>query len=155
MIVALFGFSLVQVTVPSVGVVTFIDAAKGFFEQSIYATDVGQRLGEVYQGGRIALLAGYGQGHRIMIPSGIPINRFHIINERDSTDLHTVPWEWNRYFILCKDPDPEAQALANYWLHHLSVLSTYYVVVGENPEYLLLERKEDRNGHETLAGVVP
>ena len=67
---ALFSFSLVQVTVPSIGVVTFIDAAKGFFEQSIYATEVGERLGEVYQGGMVALLTGDGQGHRIMIPSG-------------------------------------------------------------------------------------
>ncbi len=150
---ALFSFSLIQVTVPSVGVVTFIDAAKGFFEESIYSTEVGERLGEVYQGGRIALLAGYGQGNRIMIPSGIPINRFHIINSRDSTGQRSMPWDRNRYFVLCKDPDPEAQALASYWLHHLSLLSTHYLVISENPEYLLLERKEDRLLHEVSASA--
>lgn len=155
LVALLFCFSLVQVTVPSVGVVTFIDAAKGYFEQSVYATEVGERLGELYQGGRVALLAGYGQGHRIMIPSGIPIHRFHIINERDSVDRQTMPWERNRYFVLCKDPDPEAQALATYWLRHLSVLSTYYVIINENPEYLLLERKEDRDERGVSASALP
>ncbi len=139
----LFAFSLVQVTIPSVGVITFIDAAKGFFEQSLDATEVGEQLGEVYSGGSIALLAGHGQGHRIMIPSGIPINRFRIVSGRDSLEFRFTPWARNRYFILAKDPDPEAQALAGYWLRHFSLLSTHYVLIGENPGYLLLERKED------------
>ena len=140
----LFTFSLVQVTIPSIGVITFIDAAKGFFEQSLDATEVGERLGEVYNGGSIALLAGHGQGHRIMIPSGIPINRFRIVNGQDSLEFHSMPWERNRYFVLAKDPDPEAQALAGYWLRHFSLLATHYMVIGENPGYVLLERKQDR-----------
>ncbi|RPH36525.1 phospholipid carrier-dependent glycosyltransferase [bacterium] len=155
MTAALLSFSLVQVAVPSVGVITFIDAAKGFFEQSTYATEVGERLAEVYSGGSIALLAGHSQGHRIMIPSGIPINRFRIVSERDSLELHSMPWERNRYFILSKDPDPEAEALASYWLDHFSLLSTHYMVVSENPEYLLLERKEDRLIRTASANVVP
>ena len=125
------------------------------FEQSIYATEVGERLGEVYQGGRIALLTGDAQGHRIMIPSGIPINRFNVVTGRDSTELHSTPWNWNRYFVLCKDPDPEARAVARYWFHHFSLLSTHYSVISENPEYLLLERKEDRLVHQVLARGVP
>jgi 4-amino-4-deoxy-L-arabinose transferase-like glycosyltransferase len=152
---ALFSFSLVQVTVPSIGVVTFIDAAKGFFEQSIFATEVGERLREVYQGGRIALLAGHGQSHRVMIPSGIPINRFRNIDDRDSTAMRSMPWDRNRYFVLCKDPDPEAQVLASYWLHHFSLLSTHYAVITENPEYLLLERKEDRIRQQVASSGVP
>jgi 4-amino-4-deoxy-L-arabinose transferase-like glycosyltransferase len=154
-ITALFSFSLVQVTIPSVGVITFIDAAKVFFEQSIYATDVGKRLGEIYQGGRIALLAGHGQGHRVMIPSGIPIHRFSIVDGRDSDGFRSMPWERNRYVILSKDPDPEAQAVASYWLRHLALLSTHYVVIRENPEYLLLERKQDRFLHVVSASAVP
>jgi hypothetical protein len=154
-VVGLFSFSLVQVAVPSVGVITFIDAAKGFFEQSIYATRVGERLGEVYQGGKIALLAGHGQGHRVMIPSGIPMNRFRLIDDRDSTDLQSMPWERNRYLVLCKDPAPEAQVLGKYWLRHLALLSTHYLVIAENPDYLLLERKADRLLYEALASAAP
>jgi len=69
--------------------------------------------------------------------------------------MRSMPWDRNRYFVLCKDPDPEAQVLASYWLHHFSLLSTHYAVITENPEYLLLERKEDRIRQQVASSGVP
>jgi 4-amino-4-deoxy-L-arabinose transferase-like glycosyltransferase len=152
---ALFSFSLVQVTVPSVGVITFIDAAKTFFERNFYANAVGERLGEVYGGGSIALLAGNGQGHMVMLPSRIPINRFRLVAGRDTTDTASNPWEKNRYIVLSKEPDPEARAVTDYWIRHFALLVAHYAIIDENPDYLLLERKHDRHLRVVSADAAP
>ena len=141
-VVALLAMPLVQLTIPSVGVPTFYDASKGFYDRTYEATDLGEELRCVYTGGGAALLTGYSQAQRIMLSSRLPLKDFHIIYDPREKDLYGPLWESDRYLVIGKRSMPESKGYVDYWLSRREVLADHYDIRLENESFLLLERKQ-------------
>lgn len=135
----LLAMPLVQITVPSVGVATFEDAAKCFDRD---ANALGERLQSTYKGGSIALLTGEGQGQRIMVSSCLlPLDRFHMNYNCDEKKFRAPLWASYQNVVIGKDPAPESDQFVDYWLSHRELLLRYYHVLLEDSHYVLMERK--------------
>lgn len=137
----LLAMPLVQIAVPFVGVATFDDARRSVFDQTRFASAIGDRLHGIHTSGTIALLTGYSQAQRIMISSGLPLRQFHIIDNPGEDDiLGSLPGP-ERYLVIGKDRTPESERAVNSWLSRREELLRYFAVTLETGHYILMERK--------------
>lgn len=141
-IAALLMMPFAQITIPSVGVATFKDAAKSLVDTTPFATALGERLNSIDDKSSIALLTGYGQAQRIMISSGLPLKRFHIICNPDSGGFLEPLWDSDRYVVVGIDRTLESQELIKHWLSQWSSKLKNYRIYHEDGNYMLLERRE-------------
>jgi hypothetical protein len=136
---------VIQTAMPGVGVSTYIDAKKGFVDETQKAKNAGELLGKSDVSGSIALLTGYRQSQRIMISSGLPLRTFHLIYHADDGDLFKPLWPDEQYVVIGKQPRPESRRLVDYWLERRPQLLRHYSVVGEDDLYLILRLNPARN----------
>jgi hypothetical protein len=141
-IAGLLAMPLVQISVPTVGVATFNDAAKSLLDTTPYATALGERLHFIDDRSSIALLTGYGQAQRIMISSGLPLKTFHIICYPDKRDSLEPLLDSDRYVVVENDLTPKAQELVDNWLSRDVLQLGNYEISREDGHYILMESME-------------
>jgi hypothetical protein len=142
MTACLLAIPLVQIAIPSVGVATFNDAAKSLLDTTPYATALGERLHSIDDKSSIALMTGYGQAQRIMISSGLPLKRFHIICNPDKRDSLEPLWGSDRYVVVESDLTPKSQELVDDWLSRGALQLRNYDIFQEDGHYIFMERRE-------------
>lgn len=123
-----------------IGVSTYMDAYGGYSSiDTQLAIDVGEALRSYYDEGRIMTLTGSGLGHRIMITSGIALNRFDEMADYSTwKDSFKSPWLYDRWLMISKSPVHDATNVIIYWLEREDELLTHYEVVYENDNYKLM-----------------
>ncbi len=142
LIAALLATPIIQIAVPSVGVATFNDAAKSALDMTRYSTALGERLRSVDDKSSIALLTGYGQAERIMISSGLPLKRFHIICYPDKRDSLEPLAASDRYVVVEKDLTPKAQELVDSWVARAAPQIRNYAIFRQDGPYIFMEQRE-------------
>lgn len=140
-VTALLAMPVVQMTVPSVSVATYEDAAKIFSGPTKFATAFGEKLGSAYKGGTIILFTGTGLGERIMISSGIPLKNFHLIQYPGGQDIQGAARSGDRYVVLGKVRLPDSREVVDYWMDRRELILRYYDIASEDENYVLLIRK--------------
>ena len=133
---------LVQIFVPSVGVATFHDARRSLSDETRFAVAIGDRLREIAPEGTIDLLTGYSQAERIMISSGLPLKRFHIIYGPGEEEILGPLPEAARYLVIGKVRTAESKFLVDRWLSRMDELLRFYRVAFEDSHQVLLERRQ-------------
>ncbi len=139
-IAGLLAMPVIQLAVPEVGVATFNDAAKSRFDMTQYSTALGEQLRSIDGRSSIALLTGYGQAERIMISSGLPLKRFHIICYPDKRDSLEPLSPSDRYVVVEDDLTPKSQELIDNWVSRGRLRN--YEILLEYGRYILLEGGE-------------
>jgi hypothetical protein len=138
-IAGMLAMPVAQMVIPEVGVSTYKDARKGFYDITWHGTEFGAEFRKHYQSGTVAVLAGYGQAQRIELAARLPLKKFRIIYDPgDSTFLDGLAHA-DRYLILGKDRTPESKEYVDYWLSRREMLNIHYKVLFENAHYLFLE----------------
>jgi hypothetical protein len=139
---SLFAF---QFCLPAYGaVVTLADASAGFDTgSSSYSVAAGEMMRHLYDGeGKIMVITGSSQEHRIMIASGIQLHNFDDITESSSwKKSFYAPWNTDdRFIILGRQPDSDAVSVIKYWQDHRPALDEHYHSVYEDKYYEILAR---------------
>jgi hypothetical protein len=136
------GFSGLMVAIDEVP--TYLDARGGFeYQQTPSAVQVGERLKEGYDGGKIVTLTGSGQEQRIMVTAGIPLGQYdELISSSTWKGSFVEPWRYGRWLVLGKAPDSDAVSAVAYWSGRLPELDVHYSVAYENAYYKLLLRRD-------------
>ncbi|GBC73559.1 hypothetical protein HRbin04_00962 [archaeon HR04] len=126
------------------GVLTYMDAYGGYSAKDTQsAVDVGEYLGSYYDEGRIMTLTGSGLGHRIMITSGIALNKFDEMADYSTwKDSFKSPWLYDRWLIISKRPVHDAKSVITYWLEREDELLLHYKIVYENDNYKIMRLRE-------------
>lgn len=126
------------------GVLTYMDAYGGYSTKDTQsAVDVGEYLRSYYDEGRIMTLTGSGLGHRIMITSGIALNKFDEMADYSTwKDSFKSPWLYDRWLIISKRPVHDATSVITYWLEREDELLLYYKIVYENDNYKIMRLRE-------------
>jgi hypothetical protein len=139
-IACLFTF---QIASPVFGVVTYLDAYSGWiYKQAPYAKQTSDFLYENYDGGKILILTGSSQAHRIMISSGIDlINYNEGIESLLFKQYFKEPWEYNRWVIIGLEPDTDSVNAVKFWSDNVDVLEKHYDVAYQNQFYRVLRLK--------------
>jgi 4-amino-4-deoxy-L-arabinose transferase-like glycosyltransferase len=138
---SLFVMPVVQVTVPSVGVATYEDAAKIFGGLSKEAAAFGEKLRGIYKGGSIVLFTGSGLGERIMVSSWVQLKNYHLLQYPGGQDILGPIRCGDRYVAIGKVHLPDSREVVDYWLARREPFLRYYNIIMEDENYLLLERK--------------
>jgi hypothetical protein len=141
-VVGLLAMPFVQIAIPAVGVATFNDAAKSLHDTTPYATALGERLSSIDNKSSIALLTGYGQAQRIMISSGLPLNRFHIICYPDKKDSLESLSASDRYVVIENGLTLKSRELVDDWLSRGASQLRDYETVQEDSHFTFMEQKE-------------
>ncbi|MDW8274937.1 MAG: glycosyltransferase family 39 protein [Candidatus Nitrosocaldus sp.] len=123
------------------GVMTYMDAYAGYSARDVQlAVDAGEALRLLYDGeGRIMVLAGSSLEHRIMITSGIALNRFdEMIDHSTWKASFRIPWLYDTWLVMAKRPMHDAMNVTTYWLEREDELLMHYKVVYENENYRMM-----------------
>lgn len=128
---------------PVIVVPTYVDAVNGFtYNQNPFSIQAGEKIGQVYDGGMIYTMTGSAQEHRIMISSGIALRNFdEITGFSTSKSSFKEPWLHDKWMMLGKVPDSDAQSVTNYWIENRDQLNEHYNLAYENDYYEILVRK--------------
>jgi 4-amino-4-deoxy-L-arabinose transferase-like glycosyltransferase len=140
-VLGLLAMPVVQMTVPSVSVATYEDAAKIYSGLSKDAAAFGEQLRAKHKEGSIVLFTGSGLGERIMVSSWLPLKDFHIISPLGGLDILGPIRSGDRYVVIGKVRLPDSREAVDYWLSRRELFLRYYDIVSEDHNYLLLERK--------------
>ena len=140
-VVSLFVF---QIASPSFGVVTYLDANGGWtYKQSPYAKQTSDFLYENYDDGKILIMTGSSQAHRVMISSGVNLANFNEgIESFLSKSFFKEPWNYNKWIVIGIEPDSDAVNAVKYWTDNIDVLETHYELVHQNQYYQVFKLKE-------------
>ena len=106
----------------------------------------------MYSGGGVVLFTGYGQGQRIMMPSGLDLRNFSVVLPTSDRELKAAPWRSHRYLVIALRPTLDAVHQTRYWLDHLDELLEHYTRRWGNRDYLVLERREGPVADRDLSG---
>jgi hypothetical protein len=139
-VLSLVTMSIAQMLLPSIGVATYKDARKGFYDITWHGTPMGETIRNVYEDGSVALLTGYGQAQRIMLASELPLRTFHILYDPSLQEFLEPSLGFDRYIVIGKDRTPESDQIVGYWLSRRKMLLEHYNVLLENEHYILLDR---------------
>ncbi|MFB5624934.1 MAG: hypothetical protein ACE5RP_08500, partial [Nitrosopumilus sp.] len=132
-----------QIASPAFGVVTYLDAYGGWiYKQAPYAKETSDFLFENYDGGKILIMTGSSQAHRIMISSGASLIDF---NEGIESFLYEQyfkePWNHNKWIVIGKEPDSDSVNAVKFWSDNKDTLDKHYDLVYHNQYYQVLKLK--------------
>ncbi len=141
--VVVTGLFVFQVASPTFGVVTYLDAYGGWiYKQAPYAKQTSDFLYENYDSGKILIMTGSSQAHRIMISSGVDLIDY---NEGIESFLFKPffkePWKHNKWVVIGLEPDSDSVNAAKFWLENTDMLETYYDIVHQNQYYQVFKLK--------------
>jgi hypothetical protein len=122
----------------------YLDARGGFFYHLNHsAVQAGQALGSAYDGGKIMIITGSAQEHRIMLTAGIPLGQYDdIVASSTWKKSYSETWRYDRWLVMSRDPDSDAVAIAEYWNGRRAELVEHYDTVYENEFYEILLLKD-------------
>ena len=137
------GLFVFQVASPAFGVVTYLDAYGGWiYKQTPYAKQTSDFLYDNYDDGKILIMTGSSQAHRIMISSGIDLIDY---NEGIESFLFKPffkePWEHNKWLVIGIDPDSDSLNAAKFWSDNIDMLERHYDLVNQNQYYQVFKLK--------------
>lgn len=123
---------------------TYLDARGGFFYHLNPSTvAAGEQLRSTYDGGKIMIMTGSAQAHRIMLTAGVPLGQYDdIVASSTWKKSYAEPWRYDRWLVLSRDPDSDAEAPAAAWAARRDELSAHYETVYENDFYEILRRTD-------------
>jgi hypothetical protein len=139
-VLGLIAMPVAQMLLPAVGVATYKDARKGFYDITWHGTSMGTDLRNAYEDGSVGLITGYGQAQRIMLASGLPLKTFHILYDPSLQEFMEPSLGFDRYLVLGKDLTPESEQIVGYWLSRRNKLLDHYTIILENEHYIFLDR---------------
>ena len=133
-----------QIATPTFGVVTYLDAYGGWsYKQAPFAKQTSDFLYENYDDGKILIMTGSSQAHRIMISSGVDLIDF---NEGIESFLHKSyfkePWKHNSWIVIGLEPDSDSDNAVKFWTGNMDALHTHYEIVDENKFYQVFKLKQ-------------
>ncbi len=139
-VTALFVF---QITSPTFGVVTYIDAYGGWnYKQTPFSKQTSDFLYQNYDDGKILIITGKAQAHRIMISSGVDLVYYNEgIESFLSESFFKEPWEHNKWVILGLEPNSDSANAAKFWSENIDVLKDHYNIIYENQYYQVFKLK--------------
>jgi hypothetical protein len=137
---ACLAFSVSMVVLDTVP--TYLDARVGFRQQIfLSAAAAGDVLASEYDGGRIMVMTGSPQEHRIMVNAGIPLAQYDEILESSTWKTsYREPWLHDRWLVLSKAPDADGVSAITYWRERRDQLNGRYQMVYENEYHEILVR---------------
>ena len=140
-ITSLFVF---QAASPTFGVVTYLDAYGGWsYKQAPYAKQTSDFLYENYDDGKILIMTGSSQAHRVMISSGVDLINY---NEGIESFLHKSffkePWNHNKWIVIGLEPDSDSSNAVKFWQDNMKTLENYYEIAYQNQYYQVWKLKE-------------
>jgi len=122
----------------------YLDARGGFFYHLNPSTvEAGEALRSAYDGGKIMIMTGSAQEHRIMLTAGIPLGQYDdIVASSTWKKSYSEPWQYDRWLVLSRDPDSDAVSAVEYWNARRAELFEHYDLAYENEFYEILLRKD-------------
>ena len=137
------GLFVFQVTSPAFGVVTYLDAYGGWtYKQAPYAKQTSDFLYENYDDGKILIMTGSSQAHRIMISSSVDLIDY---NEGIESFLFKPyfkePWEYNKWIVIGLEPDSDSANAVKFWTDNKDMLEIHYDTVNQNQYYQVFKLK--------------
>jgi hypothetical protein len=138
---ALFIFQISMVAIGAVP--TYLDALGGFqYRVNPFSVQTGEALHSMYDDGRIMIMTGTHQGHRIMVTSGIPLKQYDEIIEMSTwKDSYREPWLYDKWLVTSKEADADAVSAVKYWQDRRDELNEHYDMVYENQYHEILVLK--------------
>ena len=138
------GLFIFQISIPAFGVVTYLDAYGGWiYKQAPYAKQTSNFLYDNYDGGKILIITGSSQAHRIMISSGVDLIDF---NEGIESFLFKPyfkePWNHNKWIIIGTEPDSDSVNAVQFWQENIDVLEMHYDLINQNDFYIVYKSKQ-------------
>ncbi len=121
-----------------------LDARNGFtYHVNPFAVQTGEALSSAYDGGKIMIMTGSAQEHRIMLTAGIPLGQYDEIVESSTWKVsYDEPWRYDRWLVMSRAPDADGVSTIDYWNARRSELDERYNVAYENQYYEILLRKD-------------
>ena len=131
-----------QIVTPTFGVVTYLDAYGGWIhKQAPFAKQTSDFLYDNYDEGKVLIMTGSSQAHRVMISSGIDLIDY---NEGIESFLHKPffkePWKYNKWIVLGLEPDSDSANAAKFWSDNIEQLKMHYELVDENQYYQVFKK---------------
>jgi len=137
------GLFVFQIISPTFGVVTYLDAYGGWsYKQSPYAKQTSDFLYENYDDGKILIMTGSSQAHRVMISSGVDLIDYNEgIESFLNKSFFKEPWKHNKWIVIGLEPDSDSSNTAKFWLDNLETLKNHYEIMYQNQYYQVLKLK--------------
>lgn len=134
---AFSGWMVLADTVP-----TYLDARVGFAQPvTLSAFATGDVLAAGYDGGRILVMTGSPQEHRIMVSAGIPLAEYdEILEWNTGKAAFREPWLHDRWLVLSKVPDADGVSAVAYWRERRDQLDDRYRTIYENEHQEIMVR---------------
>ncbi|MCE2614453.1 MAG: hypothetical protein LVO36_00970 [Nitrosopumilus sp. (ex Thoosa mismalolli)] len=131
-----------QIITPTFGVVTYLDAYGGWIhKQAPFAKQTSDFLYENYDGGKVLIMTGSSQAHRIMISSGIDLIDYNEgIESFLNKSFFKEPWKHNKWIILGLEPDSDSANAVKFWSENIKQIKNHYRLVDENRFYQVFKK---------------
>ena len=122
----------------------YLDARGGFgWYVNPYSVQTGEALRSAYDGGKIMIMTGSAQEHRIVLTAGIPLGQFdEILESSTSKKSYDQPWLYDRWLVIGRAPDSDAVSAVEQWNARRDLLNQYYRTTYENQYYEILVRND-------------
>ena len=139
--IAITGLFIFQLASSTFGVVTYIDAHSGWiYKQSPFAVQTSNFLYENYDHGKVLMVTGSAQAHKIMILSEIDLINFNDGIENNLQESYfKEPWNHNKWFIIGLEPDSDSINAAQHWSENINLIYDHYELVYENQYYKIFK----------------
>ena len=143
MVAVVASLFIFQVASPTFGVVTYLDAYSGWiYKQAPYAKQTSDFIYKNYDDGKILIMTGSSQAHRIMISSGADLVDYNEgIESFLSNSFFVEPWKHNKWIIMGLEPDSDSVNAVKFWSENMDELEMHYDKVYENKYYRVFELK--------------
>jgi len=96
-----------------------------------------------FDNGKILIITGSSQAHRIMISSGVNLIDF---NEGIESFLFKPyfkePWKHNKWIVIGNEPDSDSTNAVKFWQENTDMLEIHYNVVYQNEYYIVYKLKQ-------------
>jgi hypothetical protein len=138
------GLFVFQISTLAFGVVTYADAYSGWiYKQAPYAKQTSDFLYDNYDDGKILIITGSSQAHRIMISSNVDLIDF---NEGIESFLFKPyfkePWNHNKWIVIGTEPDSDSANAVKFWQENIDVLEMYYYLINQNEFYVVYKLRQ-------------
>jgi len=140
-LIPIFAFQLLT---PTFGVVTFADAESGWsYKQTPYAIKAAEFLKSEYDDGKVMIMTGSSQTHRIMQISEIHLIQFDEMIELNlSKPFFKKPWLYDKWLIVGLEPGSDSINAVDYWQKRMNEIEEHYSLEYENKYYKIFSLKD-------------
>ncbi|MGQ0574128.1 MAG: hypothetical protein ACT4RN_07970 [Pseudonocardia sp.] len=144
-VVGVAAWLVVQIAISGLGAVpVHLDARGGYgYHVNPSAVATGEALRAAYDGGKIVIMTGSAQEHRIMLTAGVPLGQYdEILHSSTWKGAYSAPWRYGRWLVLSRSPDSDAGSVGEYWNARRDVLDERYDTVFRSEFHEILRRRD-------------